>query len=187
MRRATPAAALLPRVTPPLTRFVTRAPRFSPCACALVVDWPRAVVVALRLAFVLARLALVAALLRARVPAAFLAVVLRLVCAVLRLVVCVVGMQKRCPVWFRVKRLFALRTAVSGRLGALAAPARVVEALLRRADLVAALRRGRLDLLERAARGVELALGGRLGLLGRAQLGRRDGALLRRGLRLRPP
>src|SRR3954466_6543605 len=104
MPRATLAAAFVPAVTPPCTRFATRAPRFSACACGFVVDCPRAVVVARRFALVFARLALLAALLRARVPAAFFAVVLRLVCAVLRLVVCVVGIERPCPLRFRVKR-----------------------------------------------------------------------------------
>ena len=52
---------------------------------------------ALRLALVFARLAFRAADARARVPAAFLAVVLRFVAAVRRLVVCVVAMYPAYP------------------------------------------------------------------------------------------
>jgi len=96
IRLVTAAAALEPAVTPVCTMLATCAPMNSACAItgrerllALLVDGR----LVLRLTFVFARLALRAAVERARVPAAFLAVVLRFVAAVRRLVVCVVAMS----------------------------------------------------------------------------------------------
>lgn len=105
----TAAAAFEPAVTPVWTMFVTAAPTNSACATtgrarllALLADGR----LALRLAFVFARLAFRAADARARVPAAFLPVVLRFVAAVRRLVVCVVGMILAYPLEVGPKRVF---------------------------------------------------------------------------------
>jgi hypothetical protein len=94
MRLVTAAAALEPAVTPVWTMLLTAAPTNSACAitgraCLLAeLDVGRLTV---RLVFVFARLALRVADARARVPAAFFAVVLRFVAAVRRLFVCVVA------------------------------------------------------------------------------------------------
>jgi hypothetical protein len=96
----TAEAAFEPAVTPVWTMLLTAAPTNSACAITGR-DFLLAVLavgrLALRLALVFARLALREADARARVPAAFFAVVLRFVAAVRRLVVCVVAMFSAYP------------------------------------------------------------------------------------------
>jgi hypothetical protein len=100
IRFVTAAAAFEPAVTPVWTMLVTAEPTNSACAITgrlfllTVLELGR---LAVRLALVFARLAFWAADARARVPAAFLAVVLRFVAAVRRLFVCVVAMFPAYP------------------------------------------------------------------------------------------
>jgi hypothetical protein len=96
----TAAAALEPAVTPVWTISLTFAPTYSACATtgrarllAVLADGR----LTLRFALVFARLTLPAVDARARVPAAFFAVVLRFVAAVRRFAVCVVAMVLAYP------------------------------------------------------------------------------------------